>query len=40
MFKKVAATGNRDFSSGQQQDAQEYFQYLLSLIERKEHTKG
>jgi len=40
MFKKVAATGNRDFSTGQQQDALEYFQYLLTQIERKEHAKG
>jgi len=40
MFKKVAAAGNREFSTGHQQDALEYFQYILSQIERREHAKG
>jgi ubiquitin carboxyl-terminal hydrolase 5/13 len=38
MFKHVVSRGHRDFSSGRQQDASEYFQYLLDQLDRAERT--
>lgn len=38
MFKYLVGKNHRDFSSGKQQDASEYFQYLLDLIARSERT--
>eukprot|EP00301_Raphidiophrys_heterophryoidea_P003463 c11563_g1_i1.p1 GENE.c11563_g1_i1~~c11563_g1_i1.p1 ORF type:complete len:840 (+),score=204.41 c11563_g1_i1:24-2522(+) len=37
MFRHLVAKGSSDFSSGHQQDACEYFQYLLSTLKRLEH---
>lgn len=36
MFKAVAARGHADFSSGKQQDASEYFTFLLDVMSRAE----
>lgn len=36
MFKHLVSKNHKDFSSGQQQDASEYFQYLLNYISRSE----
>lgn len=36
MFKSVVSKGNREFCSGRQQDASEYFQHLLNVIRRAE----
>lgn len=38
MFKQLVARGHREFSSGRQQDASEYFQHLLNAILRSERT--
>ncbi|CAE7498314.1 UBP14, partial [Symbiodinium microadriaticum] len=38
MFKHIVGRGHRDFSSGRQQDASEYFQFLLDQIDRTERT--
>lgn len=36
MFKAVVSRGHSEFSSGRQQDAAEYFQYLLNTLDRVE----
>merc|ERR1711871_1384224 len=38
MFKSVVSRGNEKFSSGRQQDASEYFQYLLNIMKRAERN--
>ena len=38
MFKSVVSRGNEEFSSGRQQDASEYFQYLLNIMKRAERN--
>lgn len=37
-FKSLVGKGHADFSSGHQQDAREYFQYLLDVMTRSERT--
>lgn len=37
-LKALVGRGHPEFSSGRQQDACEYFQHLLSLLERAEHA--
>uniref|UniRef100_A0A061RBY0 Ubiquitin carboxyl-terminal hydrolase n=1 Tax=Tetraselmis sp. GSL018 TaxID=582737 RepID=A0A061RBY0_9CHLO len=39
-LKALVGKGHPEFSSGRQQDACEYFQHLLSLLERSEHAVG
>lgn len=39
-FKTLVGRGHPEFSSGRQQDACEYFQYLLSKMECAEHAGG
>jgi ubiquitin carboxyl-terminal hydrolase 5/13 len=36
MIKKIMALGNEEFSSVRQQDAQEYLQYVLTTVQKKE----
>ncbi len=36
MLKHIVGRGHREFSSNKQQDSSEYFQHLLSIIERAE----
>ena len=36
MFKSVIGRGHPEFSTGRQQDAQEFFMHLLSTIDRAE----
>eukprot|EP01041_Mallomonas_annulata_P000535 gene535-1023_t len=38
MFKHVVGKGHKEFSSSKQQDASEYFQYLLQILERAEKS--
>lgn len=38
MFKYLVGQNHREFSSGRQQDASEYFQFLLDAIDRSERT--
>jgi ubiquitin carboxyl-terminal hydrolase 5/13 len=38
MFKQIVGKGHREFSSGRQQDASEYFQFLLDVLARCERT--
>ena len=38
-FKNVVGKGHSEFSTMKQQDALEYFQYLMTLIERDEHKR-
>jgi ubiquitin carboxyl-terminal hydrolase 5/13 len=38
MFKQLVGNGHREFSSGRQQDASEYLQYLLDVIGRSERV--
>jgi ubiquitin carboxyl-terminal hydrolase 5/13 len=38
MFKHLVGRGHADFSSGRQQDAQEYFQFLLAAFSKAERT--
>lgn len=38
MLKHLVGRGHRDFSSSRQQDASEYFQYLLDQIDRAERS--
>ena len=40
MFKYLVGKNHREFSSGKQQDASEYFQFLLDTIARSERTNG
>ncbi|GAX82603.1 hypothetical protein CEUSTIGMA_g10029.t1 [Chlamydomonas eustigma] len=40
MFKSIFGKGHAEFSSGRQQDALEYFQYMLEQISRIEHANG
>jgi len=40
MFKAVVGRGHQEFSSSRQQDAQEFFLHLLTLIDRKQHGAG
>lgn len=40
MFKAIVGKGHPEFSSSRQQDSLEFFQYLLTLIERSEHAFG
>jgi ubiquitin carboxyl-terminal hydrolase 5/13 len=40
MFKKLVASGNREFLSGRQQDASEYFGHLLSELETFERAQS
>ena len=39
MFKFLVGKGHMDFSTGNQQDAQEYLMYLLSKFQRAEYNK-
>ncbi|PRP81902.1 ubiquitin carboxyl-terminal hydrolase 5-like isoform 2 [Planoprotostelium fungivorum] len=39
-FKSLIGKGHAEFSTARQQDALEYLQYLLQLIEREEKKKG
>ena len=39
-FKNLIGKGHTEFSSGRQQDAQEYLQYVLDKIEKEENTRG
>jgi len=39
-FRTLAGRGHAEFSSARQQDACEYFQHLLALLERVEHAEG
>ena len=39
-FKNLIGKGHHEFSSGRQQDAQEYLQYILDKIEKEENTRG
>jgi len=38
MFKAIVGRGHPEFSSSRQQDAQEFFLHLLTLIDRKQHS--
>ena len=38
MFKHLIGQGHREFSSNRQQDASEYFQHFLNLLERAENV--
>ena len=40
MLKSLVAKGNRDFLSAQQQDAFEYFNFILSALEKLEKANG
>lgn len=40
MFKTLVGRGHADFSTKRQQDAQEFFLYILSLLERHNHNRG
>jgi ubiquitin carboxyl-terminal hydrolase 5/13 len=40
MFKYLVGKNHREFSSGRQQDASEYFLYLLEAIERSERSNA
>lgn len=40
MFKNIIGQGDREFSSGRQQDAFEYVMHLLSVVERAETAAG
>lgn len=40
MFKSLVGRGHAEFSSNRQQDAVEYFQHLLELITRSEHSNS
>ena len=40
MFKHLVGKNHREFSSGRQQDASEYFQYLLDSIEKSERSNS
>lgn len=39
-FKSLVGRGHPEFSSQRQQDAQEYFSYLVDMLARAEHTEG
>jgi len=40
MFKSLVGRGHTEFSTGRQQDALEFLQHLVSLVERNAHSKG
>jgi ubiquitin carboxyl-terminal hydrolase 5/13 len=40
MFKSLVGKGHPEFSTARQQDALEFYQHLITLIERNEATKG
>ena len=40
MFKSLVAKGNKDFMGAQQQDALEYFNFFLSVLEKLEKANG
>ncbi|KAI8896708.1 hypothetical protein BC833DRAFT_596534 [Globomyces pollinis-pini] len=40
MLKNIVGKGHPEFSSMRQQDAQEFLQHLLSLVQKKEHSSG
>ncbi|KAJ3187919.1 hypothetical protein HDU85_006312 [Gaertneriomyces sp. JEL0708] len=40
MFKALVGKGHPEFSTMRQQDAQEFFQHITSLIEQKERSSG
>ncbi len=40
MFKSLVGEGHPEFSTNQQQDALEYFQYLMEYITRQEKRRG
>ena len=40
MFKNVIGKGHPEFSSPRQQDAYEYLQHLLTIVERQENANG
>ena len=40
MFKRLVGKGHAEFASARQQDAQEYFQHLLSVLQRAERGGG
>jgi len=40
MFKTLVGKGHREFSTNAQQDAYEFYQYLLESIERSEHAES
>lgn len=39
-FKNLIGKGHEEFSSGRQQDAQEYMQHLLDIVDKEEKKKG
>jgi ubiquitin carboxyl-terminal hydrolase 5/13 len=39
-FKSLVGKGHAEFSSSRQQDAQEYFSYLMDIMQRAEHSAG
>ena len=39
-FKNFVGKGHEEFSSGRQQDAQEYLQHLFDIIEKEERSRG
>lgn len=39
-FKNFAGAGHAEFSTGRQQDAFEFYQWLLQLVERGEHARA
>lgn len=39
MFKTLVGRGHPDFSTKRQQDAQEFFLYMLTLLERHNHNQ-
>ncbi|KAJ3148786.1 hypothetical protein HDU86_007341 [Geranomyces michiganensis] len=40
MFKNLVGKGHPEFSTMRQQDAQEFFQHIISMIEQKERAAG
>jgi len=40
MFKQLVGTQKAEFATNKQQDAQEFLQFLLDLIHKREHTKN
>src|SRR5690554_4522289 len=40
MFKSLVAKGHEEFSTNRQQDAYEFFQHMIKIIQQREHTTG
>lgn len=38
MFKSVVGRGHQEFSSSRQQDAQEFYLHVMTLIDRHHHN--